>query len=67
MTMVVLLGSTIWELMVSPGSILGRSANILMTAIGGALVLGCVAIMCYGFIHRRRLVGTLAIDALPGS
>lgn len=67
MTMVVLLGNTIWELAVSPRSLLGLSANVLMTAIGGAFVLGFIAIMCYGFINRRQLVGTLAIDALPGS
>jgi NADH-quinone oxidoreductase subunit H len=67
LTMVVLLGNTIWELAVSPESLLGRSANMLMTLIGAVLVLGFVVIMLYGWINRRRLVGQLAIDVFPGS
>ena len=67
LTMLVLLGNTVWELAVSHGSLLGTSANLLMTAIGAAGVGGFIAIMLYGLINIRRLVGTLAIDSLPGS
>ncbi len=67
LTMVVLLGNTIWELAVTPQGLLARSANVLMTGIGVVLVLGFVVIMLYGWINRRRLVGQLAIDVLPGS
>jgi len=67
MTMLILLGNTVWELAVAPRSGLGVSANVLMTTIGAVLVLGFVTIMLYGYVNRRRMVGTLAIDSLPGS
>jgi len=67
LTMVLLLGQTFWELLVPRGSWLGIAANVVCTGIGAVLIVGFVAIMVYGLSHRRRLVGTLAIDHLPGA
>jgi NADH-quinone oxidoreductase subunit H len=66
-TMVVLLGNTFWELFVRPGSGLAIAANAVCTALGAAAVLAFIGIMIYGLRYRRRLVGTLAIDHLPGA
>jgi len=35
--------------------------------IGAIFALMFPAIAAYGFYHRRRLVGNLVVDALPGS
>jgi len=67
LTMIVLLGSTIWGLLIEQGNPLGKLANALLTLVGAAFVAGFIAIMLYGWVHRRRLVGTLAIDHYPGS
>ena len=39
----------------------------VMGTIGAIFALAFPAIAAYGFYHRRRLVGNLAVDALPGS
>ena len=67
LTMLLLLGNTFWELFVRPGSVLALVANLFFTLIGAVLVLGFVWIMLYGLRNRRRLVGTLAINHLPGA
>ncbi len=67
LTMVVLLGNTLWCLLVAPGGGLAVVLNVALTLIGAALVGGFLAIMAYGFSNRRELVGTLAVDHLPGS
>jgi hypothetical protein len=67
LSMVLLLGQTFWELLVPHGSWLGIAANLVCTAIGAVLIVGFVAIVAYGLRHRRRLVGSLAIDHLPGA
>ncbi len=66
-TMVLLLGQTFWELLVHRGSWLAVGANVVCTAVGVAGVVGIIAIVTYGLMYRRRLVGALAIDHLPGS
>ena len=65
--MLVLLGNTIWGLVVEPGSIVARTFNILLTLVGAGFVLGFVAIMVYGYVNRRRLPGPLVVDHLPGA
>ncbi|MEP0844945.1 MAG: NADH-quinone oxidoreductase subunit NuoH [Phycisphaerae bacterium] len=67
MTMLVLLGATLWSLLVPAGGRLAAIVNGLLTLIGAVGVAGFIAIMSYGFMHRRRLVGTLAVDPLPGA
>lgn len=66
-TMLVLLASTIWGLAVNPAGLLARTANVVLTLIGAGFVGGFFAIMIYGYSNRRRLVGTLAVDVLPGA
>jgi len=67
LAMLVLLGSTLWGLLVPPGGWLALAANVLCTVAGATLVIGFIVIAAYGFINRRRLVGTLVVDHLPGS
>jgi NADH-quinone oxidoreductase subunit H len=67
LAMVALLGNTFWELLVARGSVLAGLANVILSLIGAVLVLGFVVIMVYGRMNRRRLVGTLAVDHLPGA
>ncbi len=67
MTMVVLLGNTLWELFILDGTVIALLTNLVLTAIGAVLVLGFITIAVYGFVNRRRLVGTLAVDHLPGA
>ena len=65
--MVMLLGNTLWQLLVLPGSVPALVVNVLLTLIGAGLLLGFVVIMLYGFVNRRRLVGTLTVEHLPGA
>ncbi|MGB9624339.1 MAG: NADH-quinone oxidoreductase subunit NuoH [Phycisphaerae bacterium] len=67
LAMAALLGNTFWVLLVAPGSLLAVLADAILSLMGAALVLGFVVIMIYGRMNRRRLVGTLAIDHLPGA
>jgi len=77
LTMVVLLGAAFWNLLVppvtglagaaSPTMVLAVVTNGLLTLIGAVLAAGFFGIAAYGFMHRRRLVGTMAIDNLPGA
>lgn len=66
-TMVLLLGSTFWNLLVPAGSRLDVGANVVFTLLGGLLLLGILSVMAYAYRNGRRLVGSLAVDALPGS
>jgi hypothetical protein len=43
------------------------TVNVIVGLVGLVFALGFVAIAAYGFYHRRRLVGNLVIDPLPGS
>lgn len=70
-TMLVLLGNTIWLLFDRPEypafqafSFVVRS---LLAAIGLLVAVACAGLMVYGYVNRRRLVGTLAIEHLPGA
>ncbi len=71
MTMLVLLGSTLWvwaSTSAHPGwTLFAKVCNGLVGGIGAVFVLMFPAIAAYGFYHRRRLVGNLAVDALPGA
>lgn len=67
MTMVLLLANTFWILWVPADGRVARIANIAMTLVGTGLAAGFVVIMCHGLIHRRKLVGTLAVRHLPGA
>lgn len=67
MTMLILLGSTFWHLLVRPGGVVAGVTNVVLTLLGGVMALSVLAIAAYGFKNRRRLVGTLAVDLLPGA
>ncbi len=65
--MVVMLGQTLYELLVPAGSIVFNIFNVLLALIGALVMLGFVGIAAYGFMSGRRLVGYLAVDLKPGS
>ncbi|MEK6797699.1 MAG: NADH-quinone oxidoreductase subunit NuoH [Planctomycetota bacterium] len=71
LTMLLLLGNTLWVWASTSES--GAWATFalvtcwVMGTIGAIFALAFPAIAAYGFYHRRRLVGNLAVDALPGS
>jgi len=67
MMMLILLGHTLYELFVPEGGWLFTSLNLLLSAIGAILATGALCVAVYGWWHRRRLVGYLAVDLLPGS
>ncbi len=67
LSMLVLLGNTLWGLLVRDGSVLDVIVRALCTALGAALVFAFVWFMAYGLRNRRKLVGTLAIDHWPGA
>jgi NADH-quinone oxidoreductase subunit H len=67
LSMLVLLAQTLWQLWVPAGSGLAVMANFVCAALGALAVVAVPAIAVYGYTHRRRLVGTLVIDHLPGS
>ncbi len=66
-TMVLLLGQTAWGLLVRPGGVAAVVANVVLTAIGLLAIAAIVGIVTYGYANRRRLVGALAIEHLPGA
>lgn len=67
MAMVLLLGNTLWQWLVPDDGRLERVINILLTIIGALFVIGFFAVIIYGVANRKRLVGRLAVDALPGA
>ncbi len=66
LTMLALLGNTFWLWLVRPGSWPAVAVNLALTALGGLAVLGIFSIVLYGYLNRRRLVGPMAVDPLPG-
>jgi len=70
-TMLLLLGAVLWVWADTSGSRTWNAVALGVTwvlgAIGAVMALGFPAIALYGFYHRRRLVGNLAVDARPGS
>ena len=72
MTMVVLLGNTLWIMGTDHlqwGWLLALDAVLhwLLVAIGAATLAAMLVVATYGFVNNKRLVGRLAIDQLPGS
>jgi len=71
LTMVLLLGNTLWVWASTSGdtswTTFARFSNWVVGGIGAVFALMFPAIAAYGFYHRRRLVGNLVVDALPGS
>jgi NADH-quinone oxidoreductase subunit H len=65
--MVLLLGNTLWQVFVPATSVLSFVVRLVLTGLGALLLAGFVAIGLYGYSNRRRLVGSLVIDHLPGS
>ncbi len=71
LTMLLLLGAVLWVWASSGGGAgwkaFERVINVMLGIVGLVFALMFPAIAVYGFYHRRRLVGALARDALPGS
>jgi NADH-quinone oxidoreductase subunit H len=72
LTMVLLLGNTLWMLgvehMKMPALVtIDSIIHKILVAIGAVTVAAMISIAAYGYINRRRLVGNLVIDHLPGS
>ena len=72
LTMVLLLANTLWVLGVEQYEIgwlvgIDQVLHWALVAIGLAAVAGMIGIAVYGFINRRRLVGRLVIEHLPGA
>jgi NADH-quinone oxidoreductase subunit H len=71
-TMVLMLGNAIWELFDNPAThpwfaAFARAVGVMMGLAGAFLAGGFVVIGLYGWSNRRRLVGELAVDHLPGA
>lgn len=70
LTMLLLLGATVWTWVSESGNagwlLFERVNRWVLGAIGLVFTLGFVVIAVYGFYHRRRLVGSLVVDPLPG-
>ncbi len=71
LTMILVLGATLWVWADTSQSAFWiwftRVWNVGLGVVGLAFAFGFVAIAAYGFYHRRRLVGNLVVDALPGA
>ena len=71
LTMILLVGTATWvwaSMSDSAGwAIFADVTRWVLGVIGAFFVLMFPAIALYGFYHRRRLVGNLVIDPLPGS
>ncbi|MHC5110433.1 MAG: NADH-quinone oxidoreductase subunit NuoH [Planctomycetota bacterium] len=70
-TMFLLLGATLWTWAGTSDSaswqVFATIVNWICGLIGMVFALGFPAIAAYGFYHRRRLVGNLVVDVMPGS
>jgi len=71
LTMILLLGTTLWVWASTSGGAgwwwFATITNIILGLIGAGFAAAFPAIAAYGFYHRRKLVGNLVVDALPGS
>ena len=71
LTMLLLLGNALWVLGLESDlggfAIFDLVVRIILGLIGLVFAAGFVVIAVYGFLNRRRLVGNLAVDLLPGS
>jgi NADH-quinone oxidoreductase subunit H len=71
-TMLVLLGNTLWMLGLQAGqgswlAVLDAVLHKALVVVGAVLLIGMIGIAAYGYANRRRLVGSLVIDHLPGA
>ena len=71
LTMLLLLGSTLWVWASTSESqtwaMTARIVTWILGAVGLVFAMGFPCIAAYGFYHRRKLVGNLVVDAMPGS
>ncbi len=67
MMMILLLGNTVWILLVPEDSVTHSSVTYILGGLGALIVLSFVVVAIRGFVRRRQLVGYLAVDPLPGS
>ncbi|HNQ22932.1 MAG TPA: NADH-quinone oxidoreductase subunit NuoH [Phycisphaerae bacterium] len=71
LTMLLVLGTAVWVWVSMSGSAgwewFARIVNWILGLIGLVFAAGFVVIAVYGFIHRRPLVGYLAMDPLSGA
>lgn len=71
LTMLLLFGTTLWVWASTSDNatwlLVDRLVRWILGLTGALFAMGFPAIAAYGFYHRRRLVGNLAVDALPGS
>ncbi|MGB0715851.1 MAG: NADH-quinone oxidoreductase subunit NuoH [Phycisphaerae bacterium] len=71
MTMFLLLGATLWTWASTSNNpawvLFATIINWICGLIGMVFALGFPVIAAYGLYHRRRLVGNLVVDAMPGS
>lgn len=72
LTMVILLGNTFWILGVKHMNwtllvSIDWALHKLLVGIGALAILAMLGIAAYGYSNRRRLVGTLVVDHLPGA
>jgi NADH-quinone oxidoreductase subunit H len=65
--MVLLLGNTLWLLWVPPDGAVQWIVNLALTGVGLLTLVAIAATVAYGYRHRRQLVGTQYVDALPGA
>jgi len=71
LTLLLLVGNALWVWASTADStawaVIDGIVNVILGAVGMVLALGFPAIAAYGFYHRRRLVGYLSVDPMPGS
>jgi len=71
LTMLVLLGTVLWVWASTSNSagwaMVDQTATWVLGGVGLVFAFAFPAIAAYGFYHRRRLVGNLAVDPLPGA
>lgn len=71
LTMLLLLGNTFWILLEQQGwgwfAALAGIVNWALAAFGVIVLAVCLYWIVHGYVNNRRLVGTLAIEHLPGA
>ena len=67
LALVVLLGHAIWMLWFPAGSVVYTIFNVVLSIAGAFFLAVAMGIAVYGLLNRRRLVGYLVVDHLPGS
>ncbi len=71
LTMLLLLGTTLWVWASTSDSgfwrVFSGLVNVSLGLVGLVFALGFPVIAGYGFMNRRRLVGNLVVDVMPGS